>query len=355
MGFEPGPMADKLGNRYEGRWVAKQLLRLLNEEVMSVTVELIGPDEEGVDLLVVKKDDVRQLQQCKARFGSQDSWSVKALASRGILGHLQTHLSRDPQQEFALVTGIPAQTFADICESARYSNDNPQDFFQYQIHEVGKERRNASRDFCNALGLDPGREDDSKEAFSLLKRTYIELFPDDHNTWSDLLTLTGFLLTGDPETAISVLLTCAENNDRYRKPIYADELRTHLAEHHHIYAKRLEHDRRVAPAIEELQRQFSESIRSRLIRGRIIPQEETSLIIECIDTEQDVILHGAAGFGKSGVLYELTEYLQRGNIPYLPVRLDRRIPEKTAARFGVDMGMPDSPAWQGVKSLIDSC
>jgi hypothetical protein len=41
MGFEPGPMADKLGNRYEGRWVAKQLLRLLNEDIQSVTVELM--------------------------------------------------------------------------------------------------------------------------------------------------------------------------------------------------------------------------------------------------------------------------------------------------------------------------
>lgn len=41
MAFEPGGMANKLGNRYEGRWVAKQLLRLLNEEIESVTVNLI--------------------------------------------------------------------------------------------------------------------------------------------------------------------------------------------------------------------------------------------------------------------------------------------------------------------------
>lgn len=35
MGFEPGGRADKLGNRHEGRWVAKQLLRLLNEDSFS--------------------------------------------------------------------------------------------------------------------------------------------------------------------------------------------------------------------------------------------------------------------------------------------------------------------------------
>jgi len=55
MAFEPGGIADKLGNRYEGRWVAKQFLRLLNEEIQSVTIELIGPNEQGVDLLIVKK------------------------------------------------------------------------------------------------------------------------------------------------------------------------------------------------------------------------------------------------------------------------------------------------------------
>lgn len=84
MAFEPGGMSEKLGNRYEGRWVAKQLLRLLNEEILSVTVEPIGPDEQGVDLLVVGKDGVRQLQQCKARCGGREFWTISALRDKGI-------------------------------------------------------------------------------------------------------------------------------------------------------------------------------------------------------------------------------------------------------------------------------
>ena len=344
MGFEPGGMSEKLGNRYEGRWVAKQLLRLLNEEIKSVTVELIGPDERGVDLLVVKKDGVRQLQQCKARFESRESWTVNGLNSRGILGHLLTHLSRNPLYEFALVSAIPAQTIADICESARNSNDNPKDFFTYQIKNVGAGRHKIFNDFCRALKLDPDNEKNLREAFSYLRRTYIELYPDDHNTWSELLTLAGFLLTGKSKTAISVLLTYAENNDRYHNPIYANELREYLAKDHNIHPKKLEHDTRIGPAIEELQNRFSDSIRPLLIGSRVIPREETSRTIECIDTGQDVVLHGAMGFGKSGVLYELTEYLSQHNIPYLPVRLDRRIPDKTAALFGKDLGLPESPA-----------
>ena len=218
MAFEPGGISEKLGNRYEGRWVAKQLLRLLNEEIKSVTVELIGPDERGVDLLVVKKNGTRQLQQCKARCGRRESWSIAALRNKGVPGHLKDHLNRDPNHEFALVSAIPAQSLADICESARNSNDNPKDFFQFQIQDVGEQRRKTFQVFCETLGLDTQKASDLETAFDFLKRTYIELFPDDRNAWNDLLAWAGFLLTGEPETAIAVLLTYAENNYKYRKP-----------------------------------------------------------------------------------------------------------------------------------------
>ncbi len=345
MAFEPGGMSEKLGNRYEGRWVARQLLRLLNEDIQSVTVELIGPDERGVDLLVVKKDGTRLLQQCKARCGSRESWSIAMLRSKGILGHLKDHLDRDPNHEFALVSASPARSFGDICESARNSNENPEDFFRYQIQEVGEVRRNIFHSFCDALGLDPEKGNDLGKALNYLKRIYIEIFPDDRNTWGDLLTWTGFLLTGEPETTISVLFTYAENNDTYRKPIYADELRRHLAKNHDIHPRRLEHDRRIAPAIEELQYQFSDSIGPGLINSEIIPREETSRIIEAIDNGQDVVVHGAAGNGKSGVLYGLAEHLRQKSIPFLPIRLDRRIPKNTASQFGQDLGLPESPAY----------
>jgi hypothetical protein len=344
MAFEPGGMADKLGNRYEGRWVAKQLLRLLNEEIQSVTIELIGPNEQGVDLLIVKKDNIRQLQQCKARLGNNENWTVADLKNKGILTNLKNHLARDPQQEFALISPIAVQNLADICESARNSNDNPRDFYQYQIQNIGKDRRELFQKFCAGIELAPTNEHDLALAFSFLRRTYFDLFPDDQNTWLDILSSTGFLLTGEPETAVSVLLTYAENENRYHKPIYPDELRQYLAETHKIYPKQLQYDRRIGPAIEILQDEFSESIRPGLICNKVIPRSETAQIIEFIEKGQDVVVHGAAGFGKSGVLYELTEYLRKQKIPYVPVRLDWRIPNTNAKLFGESMGLPDSPA-----------
>jgi hypothetical protein len=45
--YETGGRADKFGNRYESRWVVNQLLRLIKEEIASVTLEAVGKEEEG--------------------------------------------------------------------------------------------------------------------------------------------------------------------------------------------------------------------------------------------------------------------------------------------------------------------
>lgn len=342
MGFEPGGMSEKLGNRYEGRWVALQLLRLLNEEIHSVTVEAIGNDEEGVDLWVEKNDGVRQAQQCKARNGSKEFWPISDLKSRGILNHLKAHLDANPKDEFAIISGVGSTTFHDICESAyRYSNNNPEDFYNHQIQAIGEERRQVFQKFCEALSLDSQSATDRAQAFDCLRRTQFNLYVDDRQV---LQSNAGYLLTGDPDTAVSTLMSYPESNDVYRKPIYADNLLKHLAEKG-IHPKSLAHDTRIAPAIEELKQQFEGSISSLLISGALITREETGLLLGGVEGKKDVILHGMAGYGKSGVLYELTRHLQEKNIPFLPIRLDHRDPQHNASQFGKDMGLPDSPAY----------
>jgi len=344
MGFEPGGLAEKLGNRYEGWWVAKQLLRLLNEEIRCVTVEAIGDDERGVDLWIERTDGIWQAQQCKARNGSKESWSIGDLKSRGILNYLRTQLDRDPTNEYALVSGVGATTFADICNSARLSNDNPADFLKHQIQSVGKEREKVFNDFCEALDMDATTPSDLGKSVDYLKRTHIFPFHDNQNTQQELLAWTGFLLGGDPRATLSVLRTYMELQEKFRKPVYADELREHLSAHD-IFPKRLEHDKRVAPAIFELQKQFRDSIRPFLIGGKLIPREEMTYLIETIEQNTDVIVHGAQGNGKSTILHALTQVLNEQEIPYLPIRLDRREPKDNAAQFGHDLGLPDSPAY----------
>jgi hypothetical protein len=85
---------DKLGNRYEARWVVKQLLLLLNDEIQSVTIEAIGDEESGVDLRVVQKNGRTQAQQCKARNKSKEAWSISDLQQREVLDKMSSQLER---------------------------------------------------------------------------------------------------------------------------------------------------------------------------------------------------------------------------------------------------------------------
>src|SRR5258707_15655043 len=88
MAVERGGRADKLGNRYEGLWAARNLLLVLAGEVVAVTVEAVGDDEEGVDLWVDYADGRREAHQCKRKNRTSGKWTLTELRSRKVLARL---------------------------------------------------------------------------------------------------------------------------------------------------------------------------------------------------------------------------------------------------------------------------
>lgn len=102
-------------------------------------------------------------------------------------------------------------------------------------------------------------------------------------------------------------------------------------------------DIEVKAIFDRLKDEFNESICPGLIGGTLIHRSETDQCLSAIDENRLIILYGAAGYGKSGVLYELGKKLDEKGIVWLPLRLDRRPPEKNAKQYGIDMGLPCSP------------
>ena len=234
---------------------------------------------------------------------------------------MQFQLNRDPTNEFAFVTGVSASVFGDICESARNSNGNPEDFYLYKIKEIGETRRKTFRHFCEYLGLNQEQVQDRAKAFGYLQKTFIIPWPDDQNSRNELLGWAGVLINGKPEVVIGTLAEFAQNN--IGKTLTAEDVRTHLAKLG-LHPRELSYDSRVAPAIEELQKKFEDTIRPILIGGELISRNETQEILNALDKGKIIILNGKAGIGKSGVLFELSQVLKRQGRPYLPVRLDRQ-------------------------------
>lgn len=199
MAKEPGGYAGKLGNRYEGRWVVRQLMRVLNEDLRCVRCEAVGDDEDGVDLSIENLDGVRQYQQCKIRNVNRNYWSIADLDQRGILAAMKQHLDREPTDQFALVTPLPSILVHDICESARNSSGNPEEFFKYQIEAIGDDRRKGFRQFCERLDLKSDSQNDRAHAFSYLQRLFIENWPDTSSSREDLIGQAGMLVCVDSD------------------------------------------------------------------------------------------------------------------------------------------------------------
>ena len=154
MSLEPGGYADKLGNRYEGRWVARQLLMVLQERIRTVTIEAVGDEEEGVDLWIEWPDGRRQAQQCKVENGPRPEWSLANLNARGVLHHAANQLGRTACT-FGFVSSVPAVVLRDLSRSARDSAGDSEDYFRDQVVALGTHRRKGFDQFCHYLSLDP--------------------------------------------------------------------------------------------------------------------------------------------------------------------------------------------------------
>ena len=341
MAHEPAGYADKQGNSYENRWIAKQLLRLLSEEIISVTPEPIGDENSGVDLSIVEKNHTVNLHQCKSRNASREYWSVADLHRNGILKSLQFHLDRSENNVFTLVTPIPARNFSDICESARNSDGNPDHFYKYQIEALGKLRTEIFESFCGYLNLDISNLVDRAKAFNYLKRTFIYTFNDDNNAYEDLLAHAKYMVVGESDNVISVLIQYALNS--LRKSITTNDVYNYLIEKE-FSPRILSRDPRILHRINELIDIFKESIRPDLIDGSLIPRQESNSAFELVSEGSNIILFGEAGIGKSGVLYELIQKFKENDIMFIPVRLDRQEPKNSPLEYGTSLGLTESPA-----------
>jgi hypothetical protein len=178
MPYESGGSADKLGNRFEKRWVLSQLLQLLAGRICSLKYEPVGPDEKGVDLWIRKKDGRREAQQCKGELGIKAKASMADLARLGILDNLRYQLERNEQHDYALISATQPVIFHDLARSARDA-EGATSYWENQVKTRSKEHRDGFLSFCKKLKLDPESSEGLESAFGLLRRSHYHPFSDD--------------------------------------------------------------------------------------------------------------------------------------------------------------------------------
>ncbi|MBO3445856.1 hypothetical protein [Clostridium sp. CCUG 7971] len=338
--YELGGRADKLGNRYESRWVVNRMIDIVKEEIDSIILEAIGDEEEGVDVIIVNKDGSKEYHQCKGRNASKEKWTIADLNSKNILENSKKHLDRSCDAKFILVSPIPCMMLHSLHERALNSNICSDDFYEYQIKNSGKESRNSFEDYCRYMKLNTTDEGDIKKAKDYLSRTDAYIVADDLNGKKNILDKIELYFIGNSEIIYNLLANYVIEEDLLGHRVTSNMIIKYL-QSKGILLRNLSLDNRIMPRINELNQEFIDSLS--LINNKFIERKEVEEILYEIENGNSVVIHGKAGYGKSGCVYNLLNRLKSKNIGVLALKMDRRIPKDNAKKYGESLDLPASP------------
>ena len=343
MSLEPGGFAEKVGNRYESSWITFQLLRLLDEKISYVQVEPLGDDEDAVDVIVGHFDGSKEHHQCKIGEKSVEAWTIATLESKELLTKGFEHILSG-SKSYKIISRIGFRLLEDICESALNSTGSGSEFFEHQIKEISQERIKLFDELCKRLKLDKSKSDDLDKALFFLKSFEIRQFNEDDTDHEICKLLAEKLVFEPPIQLVHFLQTYPVKCNKLREKITTHLLKKDL-ETHQFSFRPSPSDPHTSDVIVTLNQEFDQSIEPYLISQNNIYRTEFTTALESLNSSPITLIKADAGVGKSAFLLDLKKHFIQSGAIVLPIRLDRRVPEKNINQFGEDLGFPCSPIY----------
>ncbi|MDR1701958.1 MAG: ATP-binding protein [Sporomusaceae bacterium] len=347
MAQEKGGRADKFGNRYEYRWVAKQLVRLSIEEILGLIHEPVGEIEAGVDIQIYNRDGSIELHQCKVGNGHKNEWTISDLNSRKVFVHAKKHLDSSQNFHYKFISPSNCNEMTTLIQRANNSQD-PVNFYEIQIKpNNGRNHPEIQKKFLSFLKYMELPSDETASNFTdsinksinYLSRMEFIMIPDTDYERQEIIRLLSVIFAEDSRRVYELLLNYTIENDRLGKNITVAEINDYLATNN-IYKSDLSNHNQIWDRINTLNQEFESVFTPDF--GRI-PRQETEDIYSLILDNKAILVHGKAGTGKSGCLRELIGKLKENQIPYLALSLDKRPPENSARKYGEILDLPASP------------
>lgn len=97
---------------------------------------------------------------------------------------------------------------------------------------------------------------------------------------------------------------------------------------------------KILPRVLELNEQYKNNFRA--IKGTFLERKEIDICIEHLQQGKSMVIHGKAGQGKSGCTQGVVAYCEEQDIQYIALKLDDKIPEKNAEKWGEELGLTTS-------------
>ena len=198
MVFEKGGRADKQGNVYENRCLARVLFRLIAEEITSVVVEPIGENTDICEFYTNEKNGKRVFYQCKGSNASKDHWTPSDLQKHGFYSRVQKLLFNNPDYEFRFISPLYYNGLDDLCNRAK-NYSSAKDFLEYALSN--QQLQNDFKAFEKYFNLSRDNETQLNELLSIISRCEFHVYPNNSEEIDNLNQWAGVFFFGEAEIA----------------------------------------------------------------------------------------------------------------------------------------------------------
>jgi len=304
---------------------------LLDERAESIDIEPPGELGDGIEF-VLTRNGVREHHQVKRQTTRGSGWSIATLDASGVLKHIPRKLGGD-NGEFHFVSSMGAPDLDEFSTNARQAPD----FAAFKASFLGAKRR-IDRWSDLTTRWQPC---DEHECYDILRRTYIDTISEGVLRGQVLARISA-LVDGPNRGAANELVIIAL--DSVNALLTPDKLwcQLHAAS---LPRRTWANDPHALKALDDNNQRFLSSRKREFFRA-LFPQplaDEIGDNLRSADAKHGLIT-AVAGGGKSGLLVQLIEGLERDQIPYLAVRLDRLDQTlQTTVQIGKKLDLPGSP------------
>ena len=329
MSPRPGGEADKLGNKYEAAWAVQHALFCIINADCTITLEDVDPVVGNGSEFTYQNTTAIEVHQLKRQNGNRNSWTVKSLAGLNVFKSAIEHVAEG--RNFHFVSLVPCQPLRELADRARRSLD---------LSEfTGKWLTNELRTVFEELTAE-GIFDSAQIAWETLRGMWFIVQDED-----SLIRMNSMLAECQLSGATGKLIALAIGDillDNLGRKLTRTDLLT-LLSHQGINSIGASSHNDALKQVRRVTKSWRESVKRELLEPRI-ERSEVSQLLEALQTHRTSFVSGAAGSGKSSVLEQSVERLERAGAEILAIRLDRLEPFASTTDLGRQLGVDSSPA-----------
>lgn len=318
--------ADKLGNRYESAYAIQYALECLRDPSAALTVEDIDPERAAGSEFTFVRDGIEVMHQVKRARGTDPYWTAAALDRAKVWQHAKDHAVQGREFRFSSLTSTAS--FREMSDYARRAPDL--DAFKIMLNEALKKELDA------LIALDAFVSEDDVRL--TLRQMWFET-TDEHVLRRNNDIVASFLLEG--ADAHDCVLNIAEVLlDNLGAPFDRSVLLGKLAPRG-IVPITTSQQTSSLERVRALTASWHDVTRQALLKPPIARASADELVGR-IDHDSVALIVGSAGSGKSAVLQQAVESIER-TATVLAFRLDRYGAFTSTDELGSLLGFTGTP------------